>query len=160
MKEGRPETAEPDRYWIVARDKPGLLIALMRDLCGNAHISFEGDLSRCCFSSEIAISTVETAELSRATSVPKLDFVVLPLEPETVEPILNVVLPDRRLLEDIVHIQIEKNGRLEFGSYDRFHPECIVCFRGVRTALLDDLRDRGVIRSWTIPHEGASRWHG
>ena len=51
-------------------------------------------------------------------------------------------------------------GRLEFGSYDNFHPECIVCLLGVGTDLLDALRDKGVIRSWAISHEGAPHWHG
>jgi hypothetical protein len=86
--------------------------------------------------------------------------VVLPLEQDTVQPILDVVLPDRRFMDDIVHIQIEKKGRLEFGAYDNFHSECIVCFLGVSTDLLDKLRTNGVIRSWTTPYEGARRWHG
>ena len=25
----------------------------------------------------------------------------------------------------IIHIQIEKDGLLQFGAYDNFHPECI-----------------------------------
>ena len=151
---------EKDRYWIVARDKPGLLIAMMRALAGSAHISFEGDLSRCVFPPELDPSAYETPTLKRQTLVPKLGFVVLPLSPDVVQPILDVVLPDRRFMNDIIHIQIEKSGRLEFGSYDSFHPECIVCFLGVGTDFLDALRDRGVIRSWTMPHEGARRWHG
>jgi len=151
---------EKHRYWIVSRDKPGLLIAMMRALAGSAHISFEGDLSRCVFPSELAPRANETPTLKRQTLVPQLGFVVLPLESHTVRPILDVVLPNRRFMDDIVHIQIEKNGRLEFGSYDNFHPECIVCHSGVRTELLNALRDKGVIRSWTIPHEGAWRWHG
>jgi hypothetical protein len=151
---------EKDRYWIVARDKPGLLIAIMRALAGSAHISFEGDLSQCVFPPELAPRAYETPTLKRHTLVPKLDFVVLPLLPHTVQPILDVILPNRLFMNDIIHIQIEKNGRLEFGSYDNFHPECIVCFLGVRMDLLNTLRDKGVIRSWTMPHEGARRWHG
>jgi hypothetical protein len=63
-------------------------------------------------------------------------------------------------MKDITHIQIEKSGRLEFGSYDNFDPECIVAFSGVSTGLLDRLQASGVIRSWTEPYEGATRWHG
>lgn len=33
-------------FHIVARDKPGLLRAMMRALAGDAYISFEGDLHR------------------------------------------------------------------------------------------------------------------
>lgn len=151
---------EKDRYWIVARDKPGLLVAMMRALVGNAHISFEGDLRRCAFPEGIEQSHAETAALVRNTAVPRQDFVVLPLELHTLQPILDVVLPDGRYMRDIIHIQIEKDGRLEFGSYDNFHHECIVAFHGVPTALLNRLQESGVIRSWTEPHKGARRWHG
>jgi hypothetical protein len=149
-----------DRYWIVVRDKPGLLRAMMRALAGNANISLEGDLSRCTFPVELRASADETPELRRQTTYPVQDFLVLPLEPHTVQPILDVVLPDRRFMDDIVHIQIERDGRLEFGSYDQFHPECIVCFHGVSTDLLSRLEKSGVIRSWTEPYQGARRWHG
>jgi hypothetical protein len=154
------ESPQVDRYWVVARDKPGFLIAMMKALVGNAHISFEGDLSRCEFPGEVPKRSTETSVLKRQTSQPVQDFVVLPLEPETIRPILDVVLPDRRFMTDIIHIQIEKDGKIEFGAYDNFHPECIVCFLGVGTNLLDQLKEKGVIRSWTVPHEGARRWHG
>ena len=74
---------ERDRLWLVARDKPGLLIAMIRELAGNAHVSFEGDLSRCVFPPDLGPDSKETATLKRQTLVPKLDFVVLPLEPPT-----------------------------------------------------------------------------
>ena len=81
--------AEPpiDRYWPVARDKPGLLVAMMRHLAGDAHISFEGDVSRCSFASSLNPSGEETPALRRLTAYPRQDFVVLPLTPESVAPI-------------------------------------------------------------------------
>src|SRR5688572_24912182 len=151
---------EKDRYWIVARDKPGLLIAMMRALAGNASISFEGDLSRCAFPPGLTQTHDETEALLRNTTIPRQDFIVIPLEPQTVQPILDVVLPEGRFMKDIIHIQIEKNGRLEFGSYDNFHRECIVAFHSVSTELLGRLQQSGVIRSWTEPYDGATRWHG
>lgn len=155
--------AEPpiDRYWTVARDKPGLLIAMMRHLAGGAHISFEGDLSRCVFPPSLSPSLDETPALRRQTLVPRQDFVVLSLTPESVSPILDVVLRDSRHLADIIHIQIEKAGQLQFGSYDKFDERCIVGFSpGVTPELLNQLQLSGVIRSWSVPHEGAQRWHG
>jgi|RhiMetdeSRZDD1v2_1073273.scaffolds.fasta_scaffold386440_3 hypothetical protein len=154
---GKPEE---DRYWIVARDEARLLMAMMRALAGSAHVSFEGDLSRCEFPLELGPQANETPTLKRQTLIPQLDFAVLPLEAQSVQSILDVVLPNRRFMNDIIHIQIEKNGRLEFASYDNFHPECIVGFLGVSTDFLNTLREKGVIRSWTTPHEGARRWHG
>ncbi len=124
---------------------------MMRALAGNAHISFEGDLSRCGFPPHLHPDPLETPALRRQTLVPQQDFVVLPLEPENIRPILDVVLPDRRFMEDIIHIQIEKHGSLQFGAYDNFHPECVVCCAGIGQDLLDHLKQNGVLRSWTIP---------
>ncbi len=143
---------EKDRRWIVARDKQGLLTAMMHALAGNAHISFEGDLSRCTFPSDLTPVTEETPSLVRNTMDPRQDFVVLPLEEQTIRPILEVVLPKKRFTKNILHIQIEKNGRVKFGSHDNFHSECIVAFRGVPAELLIDLKEHGVIRPWTEPH--------
>jgi hypothetical protein len=140
-----------DRYWIVARDKPGLLRAMMSALAGDAHISFEGDLSRCQIPASLSPSPAELPTLQRQTLVPRQDYVVLPLEPETIQPILSMVLPGNRFMTDIIHIQIDKSGTRQFGCYDNFHPECIVCYSGVPVRLLDDLLRKGVIRSWTVP---------
>jgi hypothetical protein len=109
---------------------------------------------------DLQASGHETEALRRQTMFPKQDFVVVPLEVETIRPILDVILPGRRYLDDIIYIQIEQHGVLQFGAYDNFHKECIVCFSGIPTALLARLQESGVIRSWTRPHEGARRWHG
>ena len=93
---------------MVARDKPGLLTHMMRFLAGEARISFEGDLSRCQFPATIPSSTDEDSILTRQTISPRLGFAILPLEHDTIRPILDAVLPDNRYLEDIIHIQIEK----------------------------------------------------
>jgi hypothetical protein len=97
-----------DRYWLVARDKPALLTLMMRFLAGDAHISFEGDLSHCGFPPSIPRIDEQQSILRRHTAYPKLDFVTLALESDTIRPILDVVLPGRRYLDDIFHIQIEK----------------------------------------------------
>lgn len=149
-----------DRYWLVARDKPGLLTHMMRSLAGDARVSFEGDLSRCNFPTSIPRITEQQSVLQRQILSPESDFITLALEPDTVRPILDVVVPDKRYMDDIIHIQIEKHRELQFGSYDQFHHECIVCFLGVPTKFLDELLQKGILKSWTTPHEDASRWHG
>jgi hypothetical protein len=135
-------------FWLVARDKPGLLIAMMRALAGEAHISFEGDLSRCDFTHLPHTDDGTAVGLPRETPYPQLDFVVLPLEPDTIRPILDQVLPEARVVHDVIHIQIAKRGRREFGAYDNFHPECIVCGPLVPVSLLEDLHHRGVLRAY------------
>ena len=149
-----------DRYWLVARDKPGLLIAMMKHLAGNSYISFEGDLSQSRFPQDLPLSSEETDVLRRQTSRPIQDFAILPLTANTIQPILDVILPDNKYMISIDHIQIAKDGKLEFGAYDNFHHECIVCFLGVSTDLLNKLQANGVLRSWTTPHDQATRWHG
>ena len=85
---------------------------------------------------------------------------MLPLTPESVAPIFKQVMAEG-LKRAIIHIQIEKAGELQFGSYDNFHHECIVGFPpGVTPELLNLLQSSGAIRSWSVPHEGVRRWHG
>jgi hypothetical protein len=151
-------TIPQNRHWLVARDKPGLLTHMMRFLAGDARISFEGDLSHCDFPPSIPRIAEQQSVLKRQTLAPDLDFVTLTLEPDTVRPILDAVLPCNRFMEDIIHIQIEKRGELQFGSYDQFHHECIVCFSGVPTTFLDELQQKHILRSWTTPpHEDTTR---
>ena len=137
-------------YSLVARDKPGLLIAMMRALAGNALISFEVDLSPCQLWTIPGASAEETGSLRRNTLVPRQDFVVLPLEADTIRPILAEIIPEGRAVHDVVHVQIAKNGRLAFGAYDNFHPECIVAWSAVPKALLEELQAKGVLRSFKL----------
>ena len=154
----RPDTQ--DRYWLIVRDKPALLMVMMRFLAGDAQISFEGDLSNCDFPLSIPHIAENQTILHRQTIAPELDFMTFALEPETIQPILEIVLPERRYMDEIIHIQIEKQGELQFGCYDNFHKDCIVCFLGVAPEFLDELKQKGIIKSWTTPFEGAARWHG
>jgi hypothetical protein len=137
-------------HWLIARDKPGLLVAMMRALSGNAHISFEGRLSECQLDEIPGSTDQETPILKRNTLVPRQDFIIVPLEPNTLRPILDRVLPEGRVVHDVIHVQIEKNGKLEFGAYDNFHPECIEAGSGVPETVLKDLKSRGVLKSYEL----------
>lgn len=131
---------------------------MMRALAGDARISFEGDLRRCKgLYSEPGASHDETDALRRNTAFPVQDFVVLPLEPETTNPIMGHVLPDSRVIHDVIHIQIEKDGTLQFGAYDNFHDDCIVCGSAVPADLLDELQSKLTIRSWQVAPKDAHR---
>jgi hypothetical protein len=150
------KTISQERHWLVARDKPGLLTHMMRFLAGDARISFEGDLAHCEFPAAIPRSTEEGSILTRQTISPRQDFIILFLEHDTIRPILDVVLPNNRYKDDIIHIQIEKHRKLQFGSYDQFHHECIISFSGVPTKFLDELKEKGALKSWTTPDEDAT----
>jgi hypothetical protein len=149
----------PNRYWLVARDKPALLTHMMRHLAGDAQISFEGVLDSFEFPQSIPRISEERSSLKPCSAYREFPFVILALEPDTVKPILDTILPENRFMEQVIHIQIAKHGEIQFGCYDNFHPDCIVAYTGVSTDFLDELLHRGIIKSWTPAPEEAARPH-
>lgn len=133
---------------IVAPDKPALLIAMMRELAGDAYISFEGDLHWIDWNGVSGVEESKTC-LRRQTLTPELDFVVLPLTAET-QPLIWKTLSKVDHLADsgIIHTQIEKEGKLAFGAYDNFHADCVTASDAVSRSLLEGLIRSGVIRSY------------
>src|SRR5215813_9408118 len=103
--------------WRV-RDKFAFMLAVMGKVAGGAHISFEGDLEPFQLRDIPGASGKETELLKRNTLWPKQDFVVLPLEEATIQYIVRAM--GSSWSRRIYHIQIERNGVLEFGSYDSF----------------------------------------
>jgi len=136
-------------YLIDARDKPGLLVAFMKALAGNARITFEGDLSNCDFSAFPGAACEPDGAFQRNTGAPRQDYILLPLLEETIKPILAQVLPDGRCVHEIVHIEIEKDGELALSACDYFHPECTWASLSSEP-ILRRLKERGVVRSYTI----------
>ena len=137
------------QYLLNVRQKPEFMLAIMSALAGDAHISFEGNLALCRFDKLPDSSHSETDALRRNTANPVLDFVVIPLEPDSVETIFKRIRMPGLLQRAIIHTQIEKSGTLEFGAYDNFHPECVVVGSRVSRELLDDLVDKRVLRSYS-----------
>ncbi len=144
------------RYAVVGKNKAAFLEAMMEALQGNAHISFEGNLSKCDFSKIPGASSQETEVLTRTTLIPELDFIVLPLANGNIPLILEQVLPDNRFSRDIIHIQIEKNNSLDFGSYDNFDPDCIACSENISKEFLQSLVTKGVLKSF-VPAENPDK---
>jgi hypothetical protein len=146
---GRTNVSVAITYLIDARDKPGLFIAVARALAGGAEVSFEGELSCCDFKRLPKSSSEETVVLRRNTRSPRQDFVVLPLELDTLKSIVDEVLPGGRIVRQIIHVQISKLGYLAFGAYDNFHRDCTVAFDPLLVPRLDALCATGVIRSYS-----------
>ena len=137
-------------FFIDTRDKPGLLIAVMRELAGAAEISFEGGLGKSGLAGIPGASFEETAALRRSDLTAQLDFLVLPLTDETVPAIWAVITEKEHLAypSGIIHVQIAVDGREVFGAYDHFDRDCVWAYEGFPTALLDRLVANGVIRSY------------
>jgi hypothetical protein len=117
------------------RDKNQLLLEVMKELAGDAHISFEGDLASYSFTSIEGTNNAESAILHRHTL--SHDFVMLPLEPATIKRIISAI--GGTIARSIIHVQIEKHGKLQFGAYDNFHPECLYFGDAISSSLIDKL---------------------
>ena len=137
---------EVKKSWLV-RDKRRLLLAMMEELAGDAHISFEGDLRGLALSSMPFASEEMTAALKRNTLWPKQDFIVVPLEPPMTKTIISAI--GGTVPGTIIHIQIEKGGSLQFAAYDNFHPQCIFFGSVVKQGVVESLVSEGIISSYT-----------
>src|SRR5260370_17430081 len=85
--------AQP-RFRLYTKHKPELLFAMMRTLVHeDARISFEGRLSHTELAKIAGVSLNETEILSRNTTSPRMDFLLLPLPPAMVPPTQQPVIP-------------------------------------------------------------------
>ncbi len=135
------------RQMLEGPEKGQLLLALMEELEGNAHVSFEGNLRSLPLLSYPGASSEPTDALKRNTLWPKQDFVIAPLEPSSGKKIyaaLGGVVP-----RTVRHVQIEKDGVLQFGAYDNFHPECIFFGSAVTSQLLESLVSNHILQPLT-----------
>lgn len=135
----------PSVYKI--RDKRKFLMAALQELAGSAYVSFEGDLSGTSLMTAAGASGDETQVLKRNTLWPKQDFVVLPLEAETVKPIMAAI--GGPVPKAILHIQVQKNGRRELGLYDNFAPMGTFFGPAVTVPFLSLLQAEGILAQWT-----------
>jgi hypothetical protein len=134
------------KFWLI-RDMRRLLLAMMENFSGGAHISLRGDLKALGLSGIPGASKDETETLKRNSTWPKQDFVVLPLESSTSKTIVSAV--GGTIPKSIIHVQIEKAGSIQFAAYDNFHPQCIVFHPAMDKAILESLVSEGVISPYT-----------
>lgn len=137
---------EQNKFWKV-NDKRRLLLVLMQELAGGAHISFEGDLRGLKLSGLPGASDEPTEALKRNTIWPRQDFVVLPLEPGVGQSIVSAI--GGTVPNTIIHIQVEKGGVLQFGAYDNFYSECIFFGPEVSERIIGFLLSESIIRPYT-----------
>jgi hypothetical protein len=118
---------------------------IMNQLAGNAHICFEGQTPILHRLLEIpGASDQETPILKRETAWPLQEFVIVPLETESIQPIFAKL--GGSLPRAVIHITIEKDGERAFGAYDRFQPECICFGKAVTNEMLDSLIAQKVLK--------------
>jgi len=123
----------------------------MAELAGNAHISFEGDLSHSRFIDDLVLTRDETPMLKRNTLAPTHDFIVLRLANETIEPIFRQIQA-ARLKRAILHVEIRLSETLccNWAPYDTFRDGCVVTGPRVGPASRDELLTTKVLREFKI----------
>ena len=141
-----PVNGSVKQTWKIL-DKRRFLLAVMREFAGNAHISFEGDLSKTQLSTLPYARTEETAALKRNTLWPKQEFIVLPLEEDSIQGIGSAV--GGTIPKSVLHIQIERNGSLEIGLYDRFTPSQIFLGPELNLLFIDQMQELLILRPFT-----------
>jgi hypothetical protein len=132
---------------------------MMRHLAGNAQMSFEGSQKGWDFPITIKHISEDESPLRPCSAYREFPFVILALEADTIKLILDTILPNNRFMNDVIQIQIAKNGKIEFGCYDNFHPDCILAYSGVSTDFLNRLLSRRIIKSWEKAPDEAARPH-
>jgi len=130
------------RGWRI-REKNRFVSILMEGMAGDAHISFEGGTSILGLATVDGAAQEETSVLRRNTLQPRQNFIIVPLESETLPDIWRGI--GGTIARDVLHIQIEKNGQLVFGAYDGFHPECVKFGPAFPTALIESLIENLVL---------------
>lgn len=135
---------------LKVRDCHGTLWALYGHFEGQVLASFEGDLTNLRLHELPGASTAETTALRRQTLEPELDFVVVPVDTETV-PLLQKRLAAPGLLGGngaVIHTQIGLGDDWLFIAADNFHDDCTVVSAEVPEPLLQELRLHGVLRDY------------
>jgi hypothetical protein len=129
--------------WNAVHNKNHLLRAAMKHLAGDAQISFEGALEALGFFELHGIQAEETAILKRNTVWPRQDFVVASLSPESIQSLIKAL--GGTIPRSVLHIQVPKNGKLEFGAYDNFDPQTLFLGEAFSDELLNDLIAQGIL---------------
>jgi len=121
-----------------------MMRALAADDC---RISFEGVLSQTELAEMEGGTREEAGVLKRATLWPKLDFFVLPLTQRTLSAIEKAVISKIAFGErGIIHVQIERNGKMALAAYDGF--QHVVAYSAVSSTLLEALTESRILRSY------------
>lgn len=129
-------------FELKVRKKRAALFALLDVLASDdAVVSFEGNLKHMKIDQGLRAS--EMPLVKRNTRAPVLDFIILRLEPESLSKIKQALSS-----VSVVHVQVERNGRLLFGAYDGLQHVWISAEVGA--LVLDDLVKRGLLWSYAV----------
>ena len=136
---------------LEVRNCQGTLWAFYRKYEGQAVASFEGDLSGLKLDELSGASPQETSSLRRQTIEPELDFITVPINPETVRELKKRLASHGVLGRDgaVIHTQLAAGDDLLLIACDNFHDECTVASVSVPEPFLKELRSNGLLRAYS-----------
>ena len=141
----------PEYRRLEVRDCQGTLWAFYRQYEGQAVASFEGDLSNLKLQELRGASTQEAGPLRRQTIEPELDFVVVPINEETVRALKSRLSSHGVLGREgaVIHTQLAVAEELVLVACDNFHHECTVASMAVPEPFLKQLLSHGLLRAYS-----------
>src|SRR5512140_1787732 len=102
------------RYRLTVRQPIKVMEALLDVFGTDAHLSLEGDLSKCNLDGIPVLSTEPRGVLVRNTLSPQQDFIIIPLNEATKDQIKRQILPTVGIRNRVHHVMIESGGQLVF----------------------------------------------
>jgi len=142
------------RYWINARDKLGLLVALMHELASNnSQIILEGNLTSFDFTKIEQYKMASSYKCDSDTNV-----ISLQLTEGNIKPILKQIQSAGKFVHEIRNIQIRKNDEIQLLVGDNFDNECISVGELVSFEFLSTLKDNGIVRKIQTDAEAKAKY--
>ena len=141
----------PEYRHLEVRDCQGTLWAFYRQYEGQAVASFEGNLASLKLQELPGSSTQETSTIRRQTIEPELDFVVVPINQETVRELKNRLSSHGVLGREgaVIHTQLSVGDNLVLIACDNFHRECTVASMAVPEPFLKEMQSHGLLRAYS-----------
>ena len=138
------------RWWLDTRDKPALLWAFLDHFAADSIVTLKGKLA------DLGVTELPGAVVQPEGDAPtkvghgNLDTVRLPLSP-TVVAELKRCLAGPNVFSDmgaLREVEITHAGTRVFLAGDNFHRECVSAMPPTPESFLDELVERGAIRSY------------
>ena len=145
----KPKLAGEEPGFFLSVLNPSQLVSDLVAAFVGGHLMVEGWL-RSLDLADLPVSTIPPPGVRRHTmwSSPKQTVIVVPLTSELLSEIRSrVIQPLTDLMPEVDHVQIAKDGRLEFGAYDGFDFSWVS--ERVGEEILRDLKERHVLRDYS-----------
>jgi len=140
----------PEYRRLEVRDCQGTLWAFYRRYEGRSVASFEGDLSGLRLEELPGASAQESGLLRRQTLEPELDFITVPINPDTIRELKKRLASHGILGRDgaVIHTQLAAGDDLLLIACDNFHDDCTVVSVSVPEPFLKEILSHGLLRAY------------